>query len=1063
MSKQIIDEVARHKIEQHLTQNFLVEAGAGSGKTTSLVNRMVNMIKMGTCNISEIAAITFTKKAAEELTTRFQTKLENEWRVEEDLSKKQNLESALANFDQCFLGTVHSFCACILRERPIEAGLDLQFREIEEREDQHIAIQAWNNFFEKMMVKDSERYHFIKRLGIPVSDLRQCFLRLIAYPDVDWVYVEKESPNISRVYHSFLNLLKEANHAIPSEPIEGRYDKLQELILQAIRKNKYENHETDAMKIGLLETFNKQLTITQKLWSSKEDAKYYLDKIVDFVEMKIQPLLEKWYEYVHGHIMPLMIDILHEYEILKKQMSYVNFHDLLIKTALLLKENSEVRGYFQEKYRSILVDEFQDTDPIQAEIMFYITAENLYEQDWTRCRPKQGSLFVVGDPKQAIYRFRRADIDIYNKVKELIGNQGGEILELTMNFRTLDSVTNSLNSFFKDKLPIQATEYQAAFKPLHSYFNDNHSTFSGIYQSIIPKEYVNKEEMIQFDAFQIAETINKMIQQGHQPKEFMILTRYNENLEVYYQALLENNIPAHLSGEITLANMTEFQELFHLVEFVKDPTNTVQLLAVLRGPFFGVSDQELFEWKYSGGSFNIYWTPSEDNVVESTFDFLQAFERLQTYVNWKYQYSPATVVEKMIEDIGFYPLLLLKGYGKNECQHLNSIITTIRSASTFYEAAELLKELIFTKRLVLNMDVGANAVRIMNVHKSKGLEAEIVFLANPVKKIDVKERISLHIKRTNTTSYGYFIVQKSNGFQTKMIACPPEWSIHQTEEYKYLIEEETRIVYVAATRAEKALIISTSEKTNKKNPWNDLVFAVQPNRIQVDDIMESEITEQEVQRKINVSNDYINELGMWINKHIQPTYATYSPTDEKDDIYQLDIDREKGGGMLWGTLIHEAFEKLIRGMKIENHIEDLLQKYGFSLQRKQEVYQSIQSFKHTKIWDQLQTAEIVLTEVPFNVRLSSEDPLYKKIRKSKDQQYSLLVKGVIDLAYQYKGNWYIVDYKTDRSKDREGIVRLTSYYEHQIALYRELWERIMHTSVHQTLLYFVFTDDICIV
>lgn len=327
----------------------------------------------------------------------------------------------------------------------------------------------------------------------------------------------------------------------------------------------------------------------------------------------------------------------------------------------------------------------------------------------------------------------------------------------------------------------------------------------------------------------------------------------------------------------------------------------------------------------------------------------------------------------------------------------------------------------------------------------------------------MKERISLHIKRTNTTSYGYFIVQKSNGFQTKMIACPPEWSIHQTEEYKYLIEEETRIVYVAATRAEKALIISTSEKTNKKNPWNDLVFAVQPNRIQVDDIMESEITEQEVQRKINVSNDYINELGMWINKHIQPTYATYSPTDEKDDIYQLDIDREKGGGMLWGTLIHEAFEKLIRGMKIENHIEDLLQKYGFSLQRKQEVYQSIQSFKHTKIWDQLQTAEIVLTEVPFNVRLSSEDPLYKKIRKSKDQQYSLLVKGVIDLAYQYKGNWYIVDYKTDRSKDREGIVRLTSYYEHQIALYRELWERIMHTSVHQTLLYFVFTDDICIV
>ena len=128
MTKVIVDQEARDKITTVLNQNLLVEAGAGSGKTTSLVDRMVNLIYTGTAKIDEVVAITFTKKAADELKTRFLNVLEKKCKEESDPDVKFLLEEALRNIEQSFIGTVHSFCARLLRERPVEAGLDLHIR-----------------------------------------------------------------------------------------------------------------------------------------------------------------------------------------------------------------------------------------------------------------------------------------------------------------------------------------------------------------------------------------------------------------------------------------------------------------------------------------------------------------------------------------------------------------------------------------------------------------------------------------------------------------------------------------------------------------------------------------------------------------------------------------------------------------------------------------------------------------------------------------------------------------------------------------------------------------------
>ncbi|MGE6259153.1 UvrD-helicase domain-containing protein [Heyndrickxia sporothermodurans] len=1059
MSKMVIDEQERKKIEKLLNQNILVEAGAGSGKTTCLVNRMVNLIRTGTFKVNEIVAITFTKKAAEELKTRFLIKLENDWRQEINPDKKQILEHALKEIDDCFLGTVHSFCTKLLRERPIEAGLDHNFIEIDDFDDMNLAKQAWDIYFEQLCSSDPNMYKKINNIGISLIDVKNSFVKMKSFPDVNWVYDNtKQPPDILKTFQRFILLLKDVKRAIPEEPVDDRYDALQEIVLRAISMSQYEGILKDAVKIEIFELFNKKLSITQKLWKSKEDGKYFLEKINYFVEANIKPLLTKWYEYVHGEIIPIMKNVMQQYEVLKEKDSFINYQDLLVKAAKLLRDNKEVRRFFQEKYRCLLVDEFQDTDPIQAEIMFLLTSKDLEEKNWTKCTPKPGSLFVVGDPKQAIYRFRRADIDIYNKVKELIVKDRGEVLHLTMNFRTLDSITAKLNLVFEEMFPESGTEYQAAFKRLNSYFEDDHSTFSGIYQLMVPKKCSNQAEIVQCDSVQIATMIKNMIRQGHKPKEFMILSRYNDNLDKYYQALLNENIPASLSGEMVIGKVEEFKELCYLLEYIDDPCNPVKLLAILRGSFFGISDQQLYEWKQSGGMFHIYSIPSKPIDAQTIKQIGSVFEKLQSYIRWKNQFTPKIVIEKIIEDIGFYPLLLLNGYGMKEYELLLQLLNRIREATTFTKAVQQINASIYSPMTVADFRREENSVRVMNVHKSKGLEAEIVFLANPRKKVDTENLIDYHISRTSSEAYGYFIINKSNGFRLKTVAHPPSWEEHKLKEYEFLKKEETRIVYVAATRAEKALFISSCEKNNDKNPWKDIIEIMKPNKAEIEEV-EKQKNDNETEIMIdNDSKDIIN-LEKWVEPHKAASYLNYSPTNDKKNIHSLGIEREKGGGVKWGTMIHEVFEKLVKGTMVENHLEYILNKNKVSIDKKNEVLQAIQQFKQTETWEQICHAKHVLTETPFTIQISQEDAFYNKIGNNQIGKTPYFVKGIIDLVYQYDGKWYIVDYKTDRPKDKSDLSKLSTHYEQQVQFYQEMWERITGTKVHQAIIYYVTWNE----
>ncbi|MFA9560630.1 UvrD-helicase domain-containing protein [Evansella sp. AB-rgal1] len=1059
MTKLVVDQDARDQIKDYLNQNFLVEAGAGSGKTTSLVERMVQLIHTGTCKINEIVAITFTRKAADELKTRFQNQLEKTWKSETNKTVKMRLEEAIQNMEQCFLGTVHSFCSRLLRERPIEAKLDITFQELEEEDDKKVAEEAWYSYVSMLQEEYGEMLQVIRDIGLKEATLLDRFHFLKNYPDVEWVWTPSEMPDIERSYDAFLALLKEANRCIPVK-IENGPDNLQKAIKDALRMDAYLKRN-NTMMIEVFDLFDKKsaFNITQNRWTSKEDAKEYKERIQLFFEDRIQHLLLEWREYCHPIIIEFLQGALHIYEQIKKQRSLLNFQDLLINTSNLLKYNPEVRTYFQQKYRCLLVDEFQDTDPIQAEMMFFLTGEDVSEVDWGKCKPRAGSLFVVGDPKQAIYRFRRADIDIYNKVKELIVEHGGSVLQLTMNFRTVDTVTTNLNSIFIDHLPETETKYQAAYRPLHSFKDDSVTTFSGISKLTIPKEYTkNQGVILEKDAENILHAIQTLLHQGHEPKEFMIITRYNDGIDVYAHTLEEAGIPISVSGEMEIGSTQEFKELPIILQVFVDPTDTVTTVAALRSMWFGISDEQLFQWKQAGGTFSIY-SPTPEKLELEAHPVSLAFMKLRMYAKWALSYPPVVAMEKIIEDIGFYPLLLIKQYGKREYTQFLQIIEALRNEEdegrTLYEdAVSYLTNMMETKSKVVNLEEDANAVRILNVHKAKGLEAPIVFLANPGKKPDISDKISSHIKREENGSKGFFKFDKKVGYASKTIAQPKNWEEYRAEEERYLTNEDIRILYVAATRAEEALIISCCSGKDGKNPWEPLLTGLSEVEEFFMEEVEGESPESSVQTISKEMYDVeTKNLTTWVEISSKPSYSKMSPTDEKPEIFTLGIERETGGGMAWGLAVHEVFEKYIRNEISSNSIRNVLQKHELSIEREEEVHVLLERFVETEIWDELQRAEEVLTEVPFSIPVTEGDPLYYFVKHKGTS--TVFISGVIDLVYKVDGEWKIVDYKTDRPKDLSVLPELANYYQDQVEMYKSVWSLVTGETVSCAQLYFV--------
>ena len=268
------DQPARDRIVADLDTNMLVEAGAGSGKTKSLVDRMLSLVDRGT-PVEHMAAVTFTRKAAAELRERFQEELEKRQVLERDRGHTEaftRYDRALRDLDGAFLGTIHAFCARLLREHPFEAGLDPAFQELTDPEFQQHLRTFWERLLERAVREEEPGFEALRAVAVDARDLFGAFRRLCEFPDVSFPVDEMALPDAAPCRRELRRLLKEAERLMPTQEPEPEWDKLQRLIRRLLFLQRVYDWDDLSHFMNVLDEVKAQ-GVVQKRWSDTSAGK----------------------------------------------------------------------------------------------------------------------------------------------------------------------------------------------------------------------------------------------------------------------------------------------------------------------------------------------------------------------------------------------------------------------------------------------------------------------------------------------------------------------------------------------------------------------------------------------------------------------------------------------------------------------------------------------------------------------------------------------------------------------------------------------------------------------
>ena len=831
MTTPLEDAEARLRIANDLDTNLLVEAGAGSGKTTALVGRMAALVRTGRARVEQIAAVTFTRKAAAELRERFQVELESEARAARTGSNHEaaeRLEAALRDLDRATLGTIHSFCARLLREHPLEAGVDPDFEEISGVDETRSQRAFWDRHLQRLSAAGDPLLAELAEVGLRPHQLWEVFVEVSGNPDVDWPAPDTPRPDPRSVRSSLERWLDGAVELLPDEEPEAGWDGLQDRV-RSLRFSRYAlGWEKDVHFFDALATVGgSSPKLTQKRWGeskgAKEAAKALLASLDDFVQPDgpAQAALRTWYAHRYPLILRLALRASNAYAEERRREGTLTFSDLLQGAAQLLREHPNARRGLGERFRRLLVDEFQDTDPVQAEVMFLLATEP-GDTDWQEAVPRPGALFVVGDPKQSIYRFRRADIAVYNAVKRRFRSWKG-VLTLTANFRSRKSVCTFANQIFQGAFPPEETEHQAAFARLEPHCTRDPAPCEGVFvHSLVLADSKNADAVTEADAKQLARWIAGRVERGERaPGNFLVLTQRKQPLASYARELERYGIPVRVSGS-GVGVEDELSELLVLLRSLAHPEDESLILAVLTGLFFGIDYETLTRHALSH-DLDSRWT-LRDNATDSKDPVETALAALGRWRQLVLTEPADVAVEALVEELGLLPYAAAGELGDTRAGALLFALDRVRAAAlagetSFAAVLDTVEALLSSEEAETPLDPGrTDVVRIMNLHKAKGLEAPVVVLAYPTGQSDHEP--FRHIARPmNGRAQGYLHIQERSGWKAVTLARPADWDVYGAAELEYARAEATRLLYVAGTRAMDELVISRCADTDKKSPW----------------------------------------------------------------------------------------------------------------------------------------------------------------------------------------------------------------------------------------------------
>lgn len=840
---ELVDAKARARILSDYDTTLFVEAAAGTGKTTVLVGRIVGLIRSGKGTLARIVAVTFTEKAAGEMKLRLRLELEKA-RLRADPADRNRLDKALEELELAHIGTIHAFCGDLLGERPVEAGVDPAFKMLDDSAAEAIADQAFERWLQRILADPPEgpRRILRRRSGSepPHEQLRTAMRALCNRRDFARAW-RRDPFDRQAAIDVLLDELAEVGELASLSSWTDDYlarnlAEIASFVREATRLEAVRGRDYDGLEADLRDLATNRRRF--KGWDHKGAPRTTFghlsrDEILSRRD-GVRAGLKAFVAASDADLAPLVHDALQEaiadYETLKSKTGSLDFLDLLIKMRDLVRDDEQVRKELQRRFTHFFVDEFQDTDPLQAEILLLLAAGDHTVANWRAAYPIPGKLFLVGDPKQSIYRFRRADVALYAEIKRLLLGAGAELLHLTTSFRSTPSIQAFVNAAFAPA--IAADEEAERYVPLER-ARDEVNGRPTIVALPIPRPYgdfgkvtdwsINESVPGAVGAF-VDWLINESgwtVEEAGQlvairPRHVAILFRRFRNFRAdvtrpYVRELEARRIPHVLVGGRSFHDREEVVALRNALTAIEWPDDELKVFATLRGPLFALSDEALLLYRQTiDDEGNLAFRRLDpmrvvDRAVLSpasleVADALDLLRRLHSGRNGRPIAETLTMLLQAVRAQAGIALWQNGEQALANCQRLIDVARRFeRTASSFRAFVENIDA--DAERGEVDeapiVEEGTEGIRIMTVFKAKGLEFPVVVLADPTCPAS-RDRPSRHID-----------TGRSLWLEPICGASPIELLEASELEIRRDRAEAVRLAYVAATRARDLLVLPT--------------------------------------------------------------------------------------------------------------------------------------------------------------------------------------------------------------------------------------------------------------
>ncbi len=1057
--------------------NVSVSAGAGSGKTKVLVERFLHILEQDLpdyratgklqLDAGNILAITFTRKAAGEMKERVRKS------IEQRLSKGKEVNGfwhkQLESLNRAQISTIHGLCSRILRENPVEACLDPAFVVAEEFDSVEFLENCLDRYLRlKLQQQNAAISKLVVVYGISglirlLGDIVPSIDDITAETDLQKPYrdsISAEPEFKDRICQLIRDIILNRKDLASKTSKTGKALELMaemlEEICQAIKQSPADFSKLDEARSGM---------------QARGGLKDYFDEINTLrtsleniaVDKAALELLPCWQE-----LLTSFSSFVREQ---KQELDMLNYDDLENYTVELLRSRAEVRRKYQERYHYIMVDEFQDTNDRQRQLIYLLCGDDAEKLEGQK-------LFVVGDPKQSIYRFRGADVSVFARVRREIEASGGKNLLLNTNYRTVDKILLAVNSAFRLLMGVD--------KDKDVYYEKlaNYKTGVEVPQMLL----VEYDKECGKSKFQVeAEAVAMAIEAYHEGRDYegkqllapkvpygkmAILLRAMTHSEDLAVALQARGIPYEIVDGKGFYECQEVLDMLNLLTALANRFNSLELAGVLRSPYFGLNDEtltKLFLQKAACLWDALQGANADDFPAEQWVLVTRAAKILHALREQASLFAMPELWQGVWEQLVVDAVLSLQEHGANKLANVKKL-RQLALEYSLQRNATLADWLDYVKRLraaearetTANLDA-ADAVQIMTIHKSKGLEFGTVFLPylNSNTQADTSEIkylscVGLGIKAPNPEG----ILQNTNILQKV-----------KEEDKKLDLEERKRQLYVAMTRAEDRLIMTgiaegKREKTLDELSWlkqllqiyeNDSVVEIKT--IAVKEKTGSELDQLSIQELDNEQLAFISPLSSY-DANSPRSFSPYSlqtylhcprqyfykyvmglpPVEGESDV---DASAEK-------AVISSMTASSISNAKVTLTSSLSAKDLGSVIHRALELYKGdLETALAQAIKENAPLYEGDEARKMLEGYLASD--LYKRIpaKQLREQAFTLyaendiVLSGIIDcLAFKPDGSLLIVDYKTGRPPiDGEPDVG----YAYQLAIYekvvRERWAR----------------------